>query len=136
MNERIRALLVLIAVFLLGCIVGGSAFYFWSARTYAAHPGPFGPFGAGGDRPPSIADMLALSPEQETQFRQIMGESRRKLDEAMAENAPKLEAIRIEMHNRLVSILDEEQKKKFESFTREFERRRPMPPMPRRSPPF
>jgi Spy/CpxP family protein refolding chaperone len=132
-NERIRALLVLIAVFLLGCLVGGGTFYFWSASTYAARPGPFASFRRFGDRPPSMAETLKLSPDQEVKFREIMGESRRKVDEAMAANAPKLEAIRLEMHNKLLSILNEEQKKKFESFTKEFESRRPIP---RRPPPF
>jgi Spy/CpxP family protein refolding chaperone len=128
MTDHTRAVAVLIAVFLLGCLVGGAGFYFWSPRVDV--PGP-GPFQFAGRPPRPLNELLKLSPEQEVKFREIMGESRKKIDSAMSANAPRLEAIRAEMHRQVLAILNDEQKQKFEAFTAEFERRRE-----RRPPPF
>ena len=120
MNDRLRALAVLLAVFLLGCLVSGGLFYFCSAHLLPDRPGPFG----FREPPLPMEQVLNLSSDQRIKFREIMNESREKFDAAMAENAPKLRVLRAEMHDKLLAILDEEQKKKFEEFTKQFENRR------------
>lgn len=54
-----------------------------------------------------------------------MNESRLKIDAVMEENAPKMEAIRAEMNQKLIAILDSDQKKEFQSLVRRFEERMP-----------
>ncbi len=102
MNERLRALTVLAAVFLLGCLVSGGLFYAWSSRFLARESGPF----VGPPSPQNWTAALKLSPGQETRFRDVMNESRLKIDAVMEENAPKMEAIRAEMNRKLITILD------------------------------
>jgi Spy/CpxP family protein refolding chaperone len=81
-----------------------------------------------------MADLLQLTPEQESRFREIMSESRKQLDhlrleeapklEALrAEEAPRLDAIRAETNRKLKAILNQEQQNKFESSLKEMENR-------------
>jgi uncharacterized membrane protein len=124
-TDRPRALAVLIAVFLVGCIIGSAGSFIWMKR-------PFGPFnqeirngspGPGQERR-RMADLLQLTPEQQTRFREIMAESRRQLFQLQLEQSPKIQTIRNETNRRLLSILNEEQQKKFEGFVKEMENRR------------
>ena len=122
MSDRVRALTVLVAVFLLGCLVGGGLFIAWTSRFLSPESGPF--FG----QPPPLQPWTAalkLTSEQELKFREIMNESRRKIDAVMQEDAPKMAAIRAEMNQKLLAILNENQKKQFETSIRRFEERRP-----------
>jgi len=50
-----------------------------------------------------------------------MGESRQKFDATWTECAPKFGTIRAEMHAKILAILDNEQKKRFETFLKEME---------------
>jgi hypothetical protein len=129
MTDRPRALAVLIAVFLAGCIVGAGGYYFWLKKTAA-------PAFQGReiDRPPRgperqrRPDFLQLTPEQQKRFGEIMAESRKQLDALRNEQAPKFDAIRSETNGKLRAILNEEQKKKFEAFLKEMESRREREP--------
>ncbi|MBP1625202.1 MAG: hypothetical protein H6Q07_3224 [Acidobacteria bacterium] len=123
MTDRPRALAVLIAVFLLGGILGASGSYLWFRNQPVPQrgvrdfrPGPGGPGGR-----LRFNDMLQLSPEQEVRFREIMGEMRGKLDALTAEQSPKIEAIRTETNRSLMSVLNAEQKKKFADFLKQME---------------
>lgn len=122
MTDRPRALAVLIAVFLLGCILGSAGSYLWLRNpvgppTRAIRNLPPGPGGPGGHQ--RFSELLQLTPEQESRFREIMAESRRQLDALRTEQVPKLEAIRAETNRKLMSVLNEEQKKKFAAFLKE-----------------
>src|SRR5437016_3703218 len=146
MSNRHRALIILAAVFLAGSLLGGTGVYFWLEKTQASNvsaPNRFRGFGPGGGPGPGrfrFSDVLELSPEQESQFKQIMGESRRQLDATMQERVPKMEAIREDTNAKIMAILNPEQQKKFETFVKEtqgrrnhmFEKRRGMNPPPRR----
>jgi Spy/CpxP family protein refolding chaperone len=127
MNDRPRALAVLIAVFLFGCVAGSAGSYFWFRNRAVGklevprfRPGP----GQGRQRIPE----LQLTPDQEAQFGRIMGEMRNQIDTLRKEQEPKFEAIRSETSRKLTSILNEEQKKKFTLFLKEMEERRMRPP--------
>ena len=130
MTNRPRALAVLIAVFLVGCIIGSAVSFVWMKR-------PFGPLNQDSgytefrNRPPGpgqgrrrMTEFLQLTPDQEKRFREIMAESRKQLSELQVEQAPKIEAIRIETNRKLTAILNPEQQKKFETFVKETESRR------------
>jgi len=121
-TDRPRALAVLISVFLVGCILGTVGSFVWMKRPF----GPFnqeirnGPPGPGQERR-RMADLLQLTPEQQTRFREIMAESRKQLFQLQLEQSPKIQSIRNETNRKLVAILNEEQQKRFESFLKEME---------------
>ncbi len=134
MNERLRALTVLAAVFILGCLVGGGLFCALSSRFLAREPGPF----FGPPPPQNWTAALKLAPDQGVKFREVMKESRLKIDVVMQGNAPRMEAIRAEMNQKLSAILNDDQKKEFQALVRRFEER--IPPWkkdhPSNPPPF
>ncbi|HYK87766.1 MAG TPA: hypothetical protein VE398_03295 [Acidobacteriota bacterium] len=124
MSNRMRALVVLAAVFLLGCMVGAAGFLVWGGRVVSARglrPGE--PFPRG-DRPFRLVERLGLSHDQESQVRQVLDDSRKKLDAIRAESAPRLAVVRAEMDKKILALLNDEQKKKFEEFRKEMESRR------------
>jgi len=121
-TDRPRALAVLIAVFLVGSVFGSVGSFIWMKR-------PFGPFNQGAPPVPGqerrrMSDLLQLTPEQQTRFREIMSESRKQLFQLQLDQSPKIEAIRNETNRKLLAILNEEQQKKFQNFIKEMENRR------------
>ena len=123
MSSRVRALSVLIAVFLLGLVIGSGSVYLWLEK----HPGS-GPIpDRMGGRHHRLAEFLQLSPEQEVRLREIMDESRRKFAPAWTESAEKFREIRAEMDAKIFAILNEDQKKRFHTFLKDMELRRPRP---------
>jgi uncharacterized membrane protein len=121
MSDRIRALAVILAVFVAGCALGGGAVYFWFHRTAAAssrveQTGPLG-----GQR---LSEYLQLTPDQQARFRQILAESRTQIMSIRREALPRIEAVRADTHRKLAGILNEDQKKKFDQFVQEMAARR------------
>jgi Spy/CpxP family protein refolding chaperone len=134
MTERSRALTVLLAVFVLGGIVGAAAYHMWSLRA-SANDGAFGPpFWRG--RGPVMQDVLQLTADQQKQFDEIMRESGRRMQALQAESAPKFKSIRAETDAKILAILNVEQKQKFEEFIRDMDRRMERRRGPRESAPF
>jgi hypothetical protein len=125
MNDRPRALTVLIAVFLVGCVAGFAGSYFWlrnrgMGRQDVQHFRPGPPGQARSQRIPE----LQLTPDQEAEFAKIMGEMRSQINTLRKDQEPKFEAIRSEANRKLMSILNEEQKKTFSLFLKDTEERR------------
>ncbi len=124
MKDRLRALAVLVAVFLVGIIIGAAGSFFWlkpstdAVRTFDDVP------------PPPKTEMtrppfpeLNLTEEQKKQFEGIMAETRKKFEETEALkrdqmiDLDKRRDVILTEHNRKVgAILDEDQKMKFDSF--------------------
>jgi len=123
-RDRPRALAVLLAVFLAGCLVGGAGSFVW-LRKAAATAGSR-PAGRGQERQ-KLKEVLQLSPEQEAQFTAILNESRKRLAEVQREHEPKIESIRNETNSKLNAILNPEQQRKFAEFRREMRSRRRPP---------
>lgn len=121
MKERPRAIAVLIAVFLLGCILGsgGSYFYF---KKYSKPPmisregGPPPPHGLR-----KWPEILKMTPEQDARFKEIMQESRKKLDALSMQQGQKIQSILAETNKKISSILDEKQREKFQELLRDIE---------------
>jgi uncharacterized membrane protein len=124
MTDRPRALIVLIAVFLLGGIVGTGGTYLWMKKSPAPErvempgrrPGP-------SQGRPRMQELLQLTPEQESQFGKIMAESRRQMEALRAEQQPKMEAIIADTNRKVMAILNKDQQKKFESMWKEMNSR-------------
>jgi len=131
-TKRPQALAVLIAIFLLGGILGATGSYYWFKQTSVSQdrsienkPPP---------RRPRLYEFLEMTPDQKDRFGEIMSEFRVKLEalkkeqepkiEAFQkEQAPKYEALRTETDRKILSILNEEQRKKYNDLAKEREKR-------------
>jgi Spy/CpxP family protein refolding chaperone len=120
-KERPRAIAVLITVFLLGCVLGSAGSYFYF-RKYSrppmisrevGHPPPHGMR--------KWPELLQMSQEQDTRFKEIMKESREKLDALSMDQGKKIQSVLSETNQKISSILDENQRKKFEELLKEVE---------------
>jgi hypothetical protein len=142
MNNRPRALAVLISIFLAGGIIGvAMGFFFWAKKQ--PEPPPFRqnagnfrmpPGGPRGGRGNPWTQMLQLTPQQEKSIMPIMLEANRQLDalqkkyeprynEVGAEYEPQVRAIIDDRNRKFIAVLNEDQKKKFEEFQKRFEER-------------
>jgi hypothetical protein len=140
MNDRPRALAVLISIFLAGCIIGAIGFFLWAKKQPESLP--FRPNAGNFRRPPGprggpinpLTQMLQLRPEQEKIIAKIMQESEHRLSALQkeyeprynmvrAEHEPKIRAILDDRNRQVAAVLSEDQKKKFEEFQKRFEER-------------
>jgi Spy/CpxP family protein refolding chaperone len=128
-TDRPRALAVLIAVFLLGCIAGAAGSYYWLKKglSFGEMHGQNMPPSSRRPGPGSPPD-LRLTPEQDARFKEIMTDFRNQLDAVRAEQSDKMEAIRAETNRKLAAILNQEQQKKFNEFLKSRETMRRHPP--------
>jgi Spy/CpxP family protein refolding chaperone len=131
MNNRPRAVVVLISVFLAGCIIGATGSFYWLRK----HPESLfrtnmGPYRMWNQRQKNPMEDLKLTPQQEAGFKEIMDGMRKKLDGLRMEQDHKFEAIRAETNQKLLAIMNEEQQKKFTEFIKQMEDARKR--MPRR----
>lgn len=146
-KDRPRAIVVLIAVFVIGCLsgwMGSSLYYRRSAdlriQDFRDRMTKNGQMPR--REPANFRELLSLTPEQYEQFTQILSESRKQMtefrkqtDAFRSEQDVKIKAIISEMNSKLISVLNEEQKKKFAAWQKEFESRRERSPRRRDFPP-
>jgi len=123
-TDRPRALAVLIAVFLLGGIIGSAGSYYWLKRSADSRFRARENLRSSYPVRQRLSDLLQLTPDQQTKYKEIMEESRRQLNDLQTERVPKVEAIRAEANRKILAILAEEQQKKFSAFLKETEERR------------
>ena len=121
MNNRKRAIAVLIAVLLTGCLLGVSGLRFWENkfRGGAITDGGY----TGHDYSGRIFDHLQITPEQEKELEKILEDSRREINACRVELQDRMNDIRINTNDRIAAILDEDQKSLFESLTKGSESR-------------
>jgi hypothetical protein len=127
-KDRVRAFIVLIAVFVFGCFLGAAGSYFWfvkySKPTVASREnGPPPPHGR-----PRLPELLEMTQDQEFRFGEIIKESRRQLDALQTEQQPKIEAVVEATNQKISSILDEKQRIKYLSFLEELKKWRSREP--------
>jgi len=117
MNNPRRALTVLVAVFLAGCLVGAGTDHLLGRR-FAARGGDAQRSGrAGGtDR---LAAVLQLTPDQQIQLKGVYDELRRQLDSTRREMGEKFDTVRARANERIASMLNPEQRKRFEEYLKE-----------------
>jgi len=118
MSTRTRAVAVLIAVLLLGCLLGFAGLRLWQKRSEGGHGFSF----LLGRRPEvstKFAQRLQLTAEQQAQLKVILEESRRQIDAGRAEMDRKMEGIRADTNRKIAAILTPDQRTKFEQFLTE-----------------
>lgn len=151
MKDRFRALAVLVAVFLVGIIFGTAGSFLWlkpvaePVRNFDERPSP------PRDRMtrPTFPD-LKMTEEQKKQFGEIMVETRERFEkvealkrEQMMDLDKKRDSILTEHNRKVGSILNKDQKLKFDNFVKEWNnwlesaprRTRPEPPKENRRKP-
>lgn len=106
-NSKWRIRAATLSIFLLGALAGGLAFnaynVFFSSKAPMTREARF----------QKLSRELGLSPEQETDVKQIFGETREKAQAIRKEDEPKMNAIREEADGKLQKILNPEQWGKF-----------------------
>jgi hypothetical protein len=127
-KDRVRALIVIFAVFVFGGLLGATGSYFWFAK-YSKSPiaarenGPPPPHGR-----PRLPELLEMTRDQEIKFEEIIKESRRQLDALQSDQLPKIEAVREATNQKISSILNEKQQQKYLSFLEELKKWRSREP--------
>lgn len=121
---KARAIVVLIASFLLGLLIGVAGYHYFRPAKYA-NP-PFEGRWEGGPPPERrrLPEILEMTSEQEERFEVIMQESRRRLDALRVEQRAKIDVVMEETNQNLRAILNESQKMKLEAFLEDVRKQR------------
>jgi Spy/CpxP family protein refolding chaperone len=117
MKNRTRALAAILAVLLIGCLLGIAGYHYFGrglqkhtvvsdTQRTQGHAG-------------RLVDRLQLTKEQEAQLNVILEDSRRQIDAGRKELEFKMQAIRVKTNERIDAILNDEQRKKFQQFRSE-----------------
>ena len=122
MKNRSRAMMVLIAVLLAGCLLGIAGNHYFERRSIRSSINSTALRSQG--NPERLAKHLQLTAEQEVQFKTIVEDSRRQINAGSAELESKVEAIRSATNGKIAAILNDEQKKKFQQLLSEAEAHR------------
>lgn len=134
--KRSIAFVYVLGLFLLGILIGALGMQLWHANKPL--PGPFG--GRGGMRAPRqemghrpghgpgpfflerLGRQLDLSPEQKRQIAEIIEESHREAGALREEILPKVEAQLDQTRERILEVLTQKQRERFEEFDRRHRR--------------
>ncbi len=122
MKDRARALAVMIAILLAGCLLGIASLRIWE-RGFRGRDGSFLTPRAQGQTE-RLAKRFRLSAEQEAQLKAILEDSRRQINNGRAELETKLETIRKQTNEKIAAILNDEQKEAFRKLLSEAEAHR------------
>jgi Spy/CpxP family protein refolding chaperone len=113
--KRFTAVSAVLAVFLLGALVGALGTHLFYAHHFH-HPGMLSALGARW----IAADLhrrLDLTPEQQTQVDAILADARRESLALRHQMAPQIARVIETAHGRILQVLTPEQRKKFESYS-------------------
>ena len=122
MKTRIQAIAVLVAVLLLGCLIGVTGSWlrygkYMETRATERRGGPTFPPRYQEQRLPEqrLPELLRMTPEQKVLFEDIMRESRQELDAMSMEQQLKINTVIAGTNEKIRSILNDEQKTKLET---------------------
>ncbi len=113
MTSRKNAVAVLAAVLLIGCLLGVSGFWLWGQRVQS--PADINARYSQHAYSSRIFDRLQITSQQEAQLKEILEDSRREINDCRIELQEKMDKIRADTNARIAAILDENQKKIFET---------------------
>ncbi|HLL69896.1 MAG TPA: periplasmic heavy metal sensor [Pyrinomonadaceae bacterium] len=117
---RLKILLVLVGVFLLGGVTGASLDSFYRLRGHTReHRG-----GGKGDMFEKMRRDLNLSEQQSTEIRAILDQTRNEYRALRAEARPRYDAVRQNARTRIRALLTTEQQKLFDAKNAERDARR------------
>jgi len=136
MKPRVKAIVVLSAVFLLGGVAGaGASRAYMLQQMRARFGGPPGEVRAH-LRVEAMRRQLDLTPEQVERIEAIFREADTELERAMKPCHEELEALRKRNDERIAEVLDASQRTRFQEFaSRHRHRHGPFPPPPPPPPP-
>ena len=117
MKNRTRALAVIFAVLLLGCLLGIAGYHFLG-RDYQKRP-TVSDTQRAQSHTGRLASRLQLTKDQESQLNAILEDSRRQIDAGRKELESKMQTIRAKTNERIAAILNDEQRKKFQQYLSE-----------------
>lgn len=113
MKNRTSALAVIVAVLLIGCILGIAGYRFFERGSHGR------PADAAVGRIPGhtgrLVEQLQLTGEQEKQLGIILEDSRRQIESGRIEWDSKLQEIRTKTNEKIAAILNDQQKQKFQT---------------------
>ncbi|HEY9403469.1 MAG TPA: hypothetical protein VIQ24_12465 [Pyrinomonadaceae bacterium] len=124
-STRLKILLLLLGVFLLGGVTGASLASFYRLRDgHERHRGPKG----GGNREDRIFESmrrdLTLTEQQATEIRAILDQTRNDYRALRAEVRPRYDSVRQNARTRIRALLTPEQQKLFDAKAAERDARR------------
>ena len=131
MKNRARALAVIIAILLAGCLLGIAGLHFWERGFRGRDAIPSTARGQG--QTERLAKRLQLTPEQEAQLKAILEDSRRRINGSRAELEQKMETIRVQTNEKIAAILNDGQRKEFQRLLSEADAPRAAEPQPKRT---
>jgi uncharacterized membrane protein len=129
-NSRSKATFLVLLIFGIGVLFGGTLVFFWAQPRF-----PFPEGWSPGRRQeirnnPSpgrgmsyLSDALDLSPSQQTELRRILEESRQQLGEINKESNRRHRGVRRETLEQIRTILEPDQMERFEEFLAQREQR-------------
>ena len=120
---RLKILLVLVGVFLLGGVTGASLDSFYRLRGHA-RPGGEQRRGGRGDMFEKMRRDLNLTEQQSTEIRTILDQTRNEYRTLRAEARPRYDAVRQNARTRIRALLTPEQQKTFDAKNAERDARR------------
>jgi Spy/CpxP family protein refolding chaperone len=114
MKNRARALAAIIAVLLIGCLLGVAGYHLWGGglQKHSAISDTQRAQGHAG----RLADRLQLTKEQKAQLNAILADSRRQIDAGRKELESQMQTIRAQTNEKIAAILNDEQRKNFQQF--------------------
>ncbi len=117
MKNRARALTVMIAVLLIGCILGIAGHRSWEMWFRGRTTASSGPqIQRQTDR---LAKRLQLTTEQEVRLKAILEDSRLQINAGRTELQSKMETIRARTNEKITAILTDDQRKTFQQLLSE-----------------
>ncbi|HVB58582.1 MAG TPA: hypothetical protein VNE63_19435 [Candidatus Acidoferrales bacterium] len=122
-KARREAATLVVAVFLLGILLGGVGNHLWGARVWGMHrearaTAPAGHFTQ------ELSRELQLTPEQQKQIQKIVEDTQVQWRDLYAPLDTQREQIREESHDQMRAVLTPEQKPKFDAFLHRLEEQR------------
>ena len=126
MKTRIQAIAVLVAVLLLGCLIGatGSWLRYGKRMNVQADERREEALSLSQRGERQLPELLGMTSEQKVRFEDVMKESREELDVLSREQQLKIDAVIAEANKKIHSILNDEQKTKLETSLKDVNRRR------------
>ena len=112
MMNRTRAVAVIVAVLLIGCILGIAGYHFFFERRLQTSLA-ISSTGRVSGHTGRLAERLQLTKEQEKQLGEILEDSRRQIETGRKDLDSKLQEIRAKTNEKIAAILNEEQRQKF-----------------------
>lgn len=112
MKNRTRALAVILAVLLIGCLLGIGGYHFYGRKIQEG--GVVSETHRTERHTERLASRLQLTQEQEDQLKGILEDSRRQIETGRAGLESQLQTIRVKTNERIAAILNQEQKRKFQ----------------------